>query len=80
MKLNRIYHCILLLIIGSIIQSCIVINGSGLSNLSEAEKRKVKPCPNIDSIQNDGNLYKVTAKQLGISTLIIIKLTAISFM
>ena len=66
MKLNRIYHCILLLIIGSIIQSCIVINGSGLSNLSEAEKQKVKPCPNLDSIQNDGNLYKVTAKQLDI--------------
>lgn len=55
-----------LLIVGGIMQSCISINKSGFSDLSEAERLKVKSCSApLDSIHNDGNLYKVTAKQVG---------------
>lgn len=66
-KLRRLYYFIVLLIVGGIIHSCITINGSGFSGLSEAEKQKIKSCPDsIGSVKNDGNLYKVTAKQVNI--------------
>ena len=50
-----------------VLYSCIEINSSGFSSLSEEEKQKVKNSTNpIDSIKNDGCLYKVTAKQMGL--------------
>ncbi|MCH5307968.1 MAG: hypothetical protein J1E37_07755 [Prevotella sp.] len=47
--------------------SCIEVNGSGLSTLSKEERQKIKSCTGpLDAIKNDGNLYKVTAKQVSL--------------
>lgn len=65
MELNRIIHSVQLLTAGVILTSCIEVNGSGYSNLSESEKLHVKECEvPLDSITNDGNLYKVSVKQV----------------
>lgn len=64
MRLDR-HYLILSLIVAIAMQSCIAINKSGFSDLSEAEKQKVKSCSaSLESISNDGNLYKVTAEQV----------------
>lgn len=45
--------------------SCIEINGSGYSSLTESEKQHVKKCTSApDALQNDGNLYQVTVEQV----------------
>ena len=65
MELNRIIHSVLFLTAGVILTSCIEVNGSGYSDLSESEKLHVKKCEvPLDSITNDGNLYKVSVKQV----------------
>lgn len=65
MELNRIIHSVLFLIAGVVLTSCIEVNGSGYSDLSESEKLHVKKCEvPFDSITNDGNLYKVSVKQV----------------
>ena len=65
MELNRLIHSVLFLIAGAILTSCIEVNGSGYSDLSESEKRHVKKCEApLDSIKNDGNLYQVTVRQV----------------
>ena len=65
MELNRIIHSVQLLTAGVILTSCIEVNGSGYSDLSESEKLHVKKCEvPLDSITNDGNLYKVSVKQV----------------
>ena len=62
---TSIRRCGLFLITMTVLCSCIEFNGSGLSDLSETEKQKVKTCTTpLDSLHNDGNLYKVTAKQV----------------
>lgn len=56
---------VLFLTAGVIMISCIEVNGSGYSDLSESEKLYVKSCrTSLDSIRNDGNLYKVTVSQV----------------
>ena len=56
---------ILFLSAGIIFTSCIEINGSGYSDLSESDRLHVKPCTSCpDSLYNDGNLYQVTAEQV----------------
>ena len=65
MELNKIIRSVLFLTAGVILTSCIEVNGSGYSDLSESEKRHVKKCEApLDSIKNDGNLYKVTVRQV----------------
>lgn len=65
MKLSSIIHSVLFLTAGVILTSCIEVNGSGYSDLSESEKQHVKTCEApLDTIKNDGNLYQVTAKQV----------------
>mgnify|MGYP004540130357 CR=1 FL=1 len=65
MELNRVILSVLFLTAGVILTSCIEVNGSGYSDLSESEKRHVKKCEApLDSIKNDGNLYKVTVRQV----------------
>ena len=45
--------------------SCIEINSSGYSDLSESERRHVRACSSpIDSLRNDGNIYKVNVGQV----------------
>ncbi len=46
MELNRIIHSVQLLTAGAILTSCIEVNGSGYSNLSESEKLHVKKTNN----------------------------------
>ena len=65
MELNKIICSVLFLTAGVVLTSCIEVNGSGYSDLSESEKLHVKKCEaSMDSIKNDGNLYKVTVKQV----------------
>ncbi len=65
MKLNRTFNLVLFLTAEAILTSCIEVNGSGYSDLSESEKQKVKECEApLDSVKNDGNLYKVTVRQV----------------
>ena len=65
MELNKFIRSVLFLMVGVILTSCIEVNGSGYSDLSESEKQHVKNCEApLDSIRNDGNLYKVTLKQV----------------
>ena len=63
--MNKIIHSILFLFAGMLFTSCIEINGSGFSDLTASEKQHVKKCEsNLEALQNDGNLYQVTAKQV----------------
>lgn len=63
--MNKVLHSILFLITGVFLTSCIEFNGSGYSDLTESEKQHVKKCTStLDSLQNDGNLYQVTAEQV----------------
>ena len=63
--MNKILHSILYLVTGVLLTSCIEINGSGYSDLSESEKQHVKKCTSsLGALQNDCNLYQVTAKQV----------------
>ena len=65
MEWNRLFRPVLFLTAGAIFPSCIEINGSGYSDLSESEKQHVIRCTDpLDSIKNDGNLYQVTVKQV----------------
>ena len=65
MELNKIIRSVLFLTAGVVLTSCIEVNGSGYSDLSESEKLHVKKCESsMDSIKNDGNLYKVTVRQV----------------
>lgn len=53
------------LVAGTILASCIEINGSGYSSLSESDKKHIRSCSCLlDSVNNDGNLYKVTVNQV----------------
>ena len=62
--MNKVLHSILFLVTGALLTSCIEINGSGYSDLSESEKKQVKKCTSdLESLQNDGNLYQITAEQ-----------------
>ena len=53
------------IIFGTVLYSCVEINGSGYSELSNEEKEHVKSCflP-LDSIVNDGNLYMIDTKKV----------------
>ena len=63
--MNKIIHSFLFLFVGVLITSCIEINGSGYSDLTESEKQHVKKCTSdLGALQNDGNLYQVTAEQV----------------
>ncbi len=65
MELNKLIHSVLFLTAGTILTSCIKVNGSGYSDLSESEKQHVKSCKlPLDSVKNDGNLYMVTVNQV----------------
>lgn len=49
----------------SFMVSCIELNGSGYSSLTEQERLHVKECAvSLDSITNDGNLYAVKVDQV----------------
>ena len=62
--MNKVLHSILFLVMGVLLTSCIEINGSGYSDLSESEKQQVKKCTSdLGALQNDGNLYQITAEQ-----------------
>ena len=53
------------LVTGVLLASCIEINGSGYSDLTESEKQHVKKCTSsLGTLQNDGNLYQITAEQV----------------
>lgn len=44
--------------------SCISINGTGYSLLSQEERMRIKPCPiDMDSINDFGTLYSITAEE-----------------
>lgn len=63
--MNKVLHSILFLVTGVLLTSCIEINGSGYSDLTEADRQHVKKCTgNIGTLQNDGNLYQITAEQV----------------
>lgn len=65
MVINRYLNLMITLVAGTILASCVELNGSGYSSLSESDKRHVKSCQySLDSINNDGNLYKVTVSQV----------------
>lgn len=62
MELNKIICSVLFLTAGVVLTSCIEVNGSGYSDLSESEKLHVKKCEaSMDSIKNDGNLYNLSS-------------------
>lgn len=65
MIINRFYNLMITLVAGTVLVSCIEINGSGYSSLSELDKRHIRSCSCLlDSVNNDGNLYKVTVNQV----------------
>lgn len=63
--MNKVLHSFLFLLTGVLCASCIEINGSGYSDLTETEKQHVKKCTSdLGALQNDGNLYQITVKQV----------------
>ena len=65
--INKILHLIVfpVIVTGMFLTSCIEINGSGYSDLTESEKQHVKKCTaDLGILQNDGNLYQITTKQV----------------
>lgn len=60
MELNRIIHSVQLLTAGVILTSCIEVNGSGYSDLSESEKLHVKKT----NISRKGTTWKETCYPL----------------
>ena len=63
--MNKVLYTLLFLITSVLLISCIEINGSGYSDLTESEKQHVKKCTtNLSTLQNDGNLYQITADQV----------------
>lgn len=58
-------QAILLLLTGTFFASCIEVNTSGYSDLTESERLHVMPCKkNLAALENDGFLYQVTVKQV----------------
>ena len=63
--MNKVLHSIFFLLTGVLLTSCIEINDSGYSDLKESEKQHVKKSTsNLGTLQNDGNLYQITAEQV----------------
>lgn len=63
--MNKAIFLLYLMIFGTVIQSCVQINGSGYSQLTNEEKEHVKKCHlSIDSITKDDNLYMVDTKRV----------------
>ena len=63
--MTKFIRPILSLVAGCMLVSCIEINSSGYSDLSESERRHVRACSSpIDSLRNDGNIYKVNLGQV----------------
>lgn len=61
----KIIRSALPLTAAALLSACIEINSSGYSDLSETEKQHVRACTvPLDSVTNDGNLYKVTVGQV----------------
>lgn len=56
---------VVLLLLGTVLSSCIEINGSGYSILSDEDKKHVIICNQpLDSLTNNGNLYAINTKQV----------------
>lgn len=63
--MNKTLNLTLCFLFVAVVQSCIEINSSGYSTLSEQEKAHVKVCrSSLNGITKDGNLYKVNVKQV----------------
>lgn len=63
--MNKLLHTLVFILSGTVMFSCIELNGSGYSSLTEQERLHVKECAvSLDSITNDGNLYAVKVDQV----------------
>ena len=63
--MKKVLKSILFIVFGTLLASCMEINGSGYSSLTESDKQHVKKFTStLGTLQNDGNLYQVTVEQV----------------